>query len=78
MKNMRKALSPFASIIPTLNQEFGIFHTALIVGPWYLEWTDSSLCVPRRIFSGVALLSADLDALDVRKESLDDLADKVI
>jgi hypothetical protein len=77
MQNVRKALSPFASFIPTLNQEYGIFHTALIVGPWYLEWTDSSLCVPRRLFSGVALLSADLDALDIRKESLDELADKI-
>jgi hypothetical protein len=37
-KCIRKALSPIASFIPTLSQEYGMFHTALIIGPWYLEW----------------------------------------
>jgi len=37
-KDFRKAISPFASIIPNIKSEYGMFHTALVVGPWYLEW----------------------------------------
>lgn len=41
-KSMRRILSPVVSSIPNLGSDFGMFHTALIIGPWYLEWTDSS------------------------------------
>jgi hypothetical protein len=36
-KNLRKMLSPIMTTFDT-NQQFGMFHSALIVGPWYLEW----------------------------------------
>jgi hypothetical protein len=37
-KNLRRFVSPFMKIIPDIDSEFGWFHSALIVGPWYLEW----------------------------------------
>lgn len=59
-RTLRSLLSPLMYSIPQLRREFGIFHSALIIGPWYLEWTNSSLCVPRRIGSSMAILSADI------------------
>jgi hypothetical protein len=36
-KAIRKLLSPILTTFDT-QQQFGMFHSALIVGPWYLEW----------------------------------------
>jgi hypothetical protein len=30
-------------------RKFGFFKGALIIGPWYLEFGESSLCIPKRI-----------------------------
>jgi len=38
-----------------------MFHTALIIGPWILEWNNSSLCIPRRCCSTAAILAIDVD-----------------
>jgi len=46
-KDLRKLLSPFASAF-NLSPQFGMFHSALIVGPWYLEWTNKELCIPKK------------------------------
>jgi len=40
--------------------EFGLFHTALIVGPHKIEWIDSSLCVPRPVQTTNAVLLIDI------------------
>lgn len=73
-KTARKLLSPVISQIPQFSKEFGIFHTAIIVGPWYLEWTDSSLCIPRKLYSGMALISADMDSSSVLSNTtIDDI-----
>eukprot|EP01027_Heterolobosea_sp_BB2_P018448 GEZU01025983.1.p1 GENE.GEZU01025983.1~~GEZU01025983.1.p1 ORF type:complete len:222 (-),score=54.64 GEZU01025983.1:77-742(-) len=53
-----------------------MFHTALIIGPWYLEWTDSSLVIPRRIGSRMAFIAADLHELASRNDFAD-LADTI-
>jgi len=81
-KTLRSLLSPITSAVPSLSQEFGMFHTALVVGPWYIEWTDSSLCIPRKIHSGAAILSADVDPVNVSlgegvENSLTLMADKL-
>lgn len=76
-KTLRRVLSPIISSIPTLRSEFGMFHTALIVGPWYLEWTDSSLCIPKKICSSMALISADIDSIIMTKAGLEEVADKI-
>jgi hypothetical protein len=40
-KALRKMLSPVLTKIDA-QQHFGMFHSALVVGPWYLEWNNSS------------------------------------
>eukprot|EP01080_Neovahlkampfia_damariscottae_P006600 gene6600-10763_t len=59
-KAIRKMLSPILTKIDN-QQQFGMFHSALVVGPWYLEWNNSSLCIPRKCYSSAAMLAADLD-----------------
>ena len=40
--------------------EYGMFHTALIIGPWYLEWGDSSIAVVRSKSSSKAVFAVDV------------------
>eukprot|EP00818_Percolomonas_sp_WS_P001066 CAMPEP_0117450468 /NCGR_PEP_ID=MMETSP0759-20121206/8483_1 /TAXON_ID=63605 /ORGANISM="Percolomonas cosmopolitus, Strain WS" /LENGTH=562 /DNA_ID=CAMNT_0005242989 /DNA_START=300 /DNA_END=1988 /DNA_ORIENTATION=+ len=57
----RHALSPVMEkfrLAPT----FGIFHSAIIVGPFYLEFNDSGLCIPRKCCSNAAVIAADMSA----------------
>jgi hypothetical protein len=76
-KSIRRILSPVVSSIPSLSSDFGMFHTSLIVGPWYLEWTDSSLCIPKKISSSMALLSMDVETLSIPKQSIQVLTDRL-
>ena len=39
---------------------FGMFHTALIVGNWYVEWNDNSLAIVRKNSSSKAVFAFDL------------------
>lgn len=59
-KALRKMLSPILTKMDH-QQQFGMFHSALVIGPWYLEWNNSSLCIPRKCYSSAAMLAADLD-----------------
>lgn len=34
-----------------------------MIGPWYLDWNNSALCVPRKCVSQAALLTADIDSI---------------
>jgi hypothetical protein len=38
-----------------------MFHSALSVGPWYLEWTNRALCIPKKCYSQAALIVIDID-----------------
>eukprot|EP01080_Neovahlkampfia_damariscottae_P001185 gene1185-10699_t len=58
-RQLRKILSPVASSF-NLTPEFGLFHSAIIIGPWYLEWTNKSLCIPKKCFSSAALVAVDV------------------
>ncbi|KAF0980616.1 hypothetical protein FDP41_013099 [Naegleria fowleri] len=40
--------------------EYGMFHTALIIGPWYVEWGDSSIAVVRSKSSSKAVFAVDV------------------
>lgn len=59
-KNLRKFLSPFASTL-NLSPQFGIFHSALSIGPWILEWTNKSVCIPKRCYSNAAIIAVDVE-----------------
>jgi hypothetical protein len=61
-RNVRKILSPFASALG-LSPRYGMFHSALVVGPWYLEWTDKSFCMPKKCFSQSAIIALDVHSL---------------
>ena len=37
-----------------------MFHSAVIIGPWYLEWTNKSLCIPKKCYSSAALVAVDV------------------
>ncbi|KAG2381507.1 hypothetical protein C9374_006496 [Naegleria lovaniensis] len=43
---------------------YGMFHTALIVGPWYIEWGDSSIVVPRSRSSSKAVFTIDVGRIE--------------
>jgi len=58
-KTVRKVLSPIISTF-NMNPTFGFFHSALIIGPWYIEWNSSSLVVPRRCYSNAAIVAIDI------------------
>lgn len=76
-KSLRRILCPIMETIgPYVDKtlpRFGMFHSALIVGPWYIDWNASELCVPRKIMSRAALLSCDIDGIAVEKERIEDI-----
>jgi hypothetical protein len=73
-KGIRKIISP---IVSDLNiSTLGLFHTALLVGPWFIEWNDSALCIPRNCTSQAAFLTADIGEIST-VESLESLRDEI-
>lgn len=76
-KSIRKVLSPIISSIPSLSPKFGIFHTALIVGPFFLEWTDSSICIPKKIAASMVLLALDVGSFHMSHLQLNDMIDQI-
>ncbi|EFC42625.1 predicted protein [Naegleria gruberi] len=50
------------------NSRWGMFHTALIIGPWYLEWNDSSLSTVRKKSSSKAVFAVDIAKIEGQRE----------
>ncbi|KAL9647084.1 hypothetical protein ABK040_016558 [Willaertia magna] len=73
-KTFRRLLSPIMSTIDAA-PAFGMFHSALIVGPWLIEWNSSSLCIPRRCYSNAATLAIDIQ--EISTKDIDLSIDKV-
>jgi hypothetical protein len=48
---LTKSTSGLVTDLPfyPFDQKFGFFKGALIIGPWYLEFCETSLCIPKRI-----------------------------
>jgi len=73
-KLLRKALSPIITTLgPYMDKKmppFGIFHSALVIGPWYIEWVSSALCTPRKIMSGAAVMSCDLPRIKINAKNI--------
>ncbi|KAL9641458.1 hypothetical protein ABK040_013383 [Willaertia magna] len=74
-KAFRKLISPILSNFDTF-PSLGMFHSAVIIGAWKLEWNNSALCVPRKCISNAALLTADLGSIET-DESLESLVSKL-
>jgi hypothetical protein len=78
-KGLRELFSPVISNIGSVGvgnepNKFGFFHTALLVGPWLIEWNDSALCIPRKCLSKTAFLTADIGEISTI-ESLESIRD---
>eukprot|EP01080_Neovahlkampfia_damariscottae_P009179 gene9179-1267_t len=74
-KNFRQFISPILSTFDLL-PEFGMFHSAILIGPWLLEWNNSALCIPRKCVSKAAFLTADIDSISSEKK-LEEVIDHV-
>ncbi|EFC43428.1 predicted protein [Naegleria gruberi] len=66
-KAFRRMLSPVLSKLDML-PELGMFHSALQIGPWLIEWNNSAICVPRKCVSSAAMLSADIEQLQTNED----------
>eukprot|EP01080_Neovahlkampfia_damariscottae_P005858 gene5858-9686_t len=66
-KAQRKALGPILNTLH-LSPKLGLFHSALLIGPWLIEWNNSAICIPRKCVSNAAIITADLDTLKTTKE----------
>lgn len=75
-KTFRRMMSPVLTKFDT-QQTFGIVHSALVVGPWYIEWNTSSLCIPRKCYSGAALIAADLDIRNSKTVNMEEAISKL-
>ncbi|KAG2388205.1 hypothetical protein C9374_001055 [Naegleria lovaniensis] len=62
----RRFANTFSSTVK--NSRWGMFHTALIIGPWYLEWNDSSLSTVRKKSSSKAVFAVDIARIEGQRE----------
>lgn len=76
-KSLRQLISPLTAVIPTVKPPFGIFHVAIIVGPWLLEWTDSSICIPKSLGEAAALLAIDIANIKITPDTVGVMVDKL-
>jgi hypothetical protein len=61
-------------------EQVELYTTALMIGPWYFEWDESELCIPKKCVSSAAILSADVDEVYTMKnldEKIEKLAEKI-
>ena len=59
-----------ASKLGQVNQEWGYFHTSLVFGPFYLEWTQNSIVTIRSRSSSKAVFVNDVHVFKTQ-ESID-------
>jgi hypothetical protein len=72
---IRQLVSPVLDRFHVL-PEMGLFHSGVIIGPWKIDWNDSSIVVPKKIIAGAAVMTADLDSIHTLKQ-LEETVDKV-
>jgi hypothetical protein len=77
-ETLRKIFSPFINFTKSKSFEYGLFHTALIVGPFYLEWNDSSLCIPKKVMkSHQSFFTMDIEEIPIQNSDLTDVVKKL-
>jgi len=75
-RNLKRVISPFINMAMENPPEFGMFHIALAIGCWKIEWNNSSLCIPRAITGKSAIIAADIESI-ATPERLDDVREKL-
>jgi hypothetical protein len=77
-QTFKRFLSPILNPISFINVNYGIFHTALIIGPYYLDWNSSELCVPKRIMKSTeSFFTTDISEIPVHNYDLDTVVKKI-
>ena len=92
-QSVRKFLSPILHSFDSF-PEFGMVHTALIIGlkykivfncvllgPWVFDWNKSGLCIPRKCVSNAAIVVSDLEVFSTVteiKKVLDILSEVIV
>jgi hypothetical protein len=81
-KTLRTWASPFINHFNMLNQcKIGLFHSALAVGPWLIEFNSSGIIIPRKCLSRVAMLSSTVMTVttyEQLEQVRDILAEKIV
>jgi ribosomal protein L29 len=72
-KTFRQFVSPILAKFDLL-PEFGMFHSALMIGPWMIDWNDSGIAIPRKCVSQAALISADIGTIG-SEQKLEEVVD---
>lgn len=76
-RGFKKVVSSKIEKIPKLEKTIGNFHVALIAGPWFLEWNEIGLCIPKVIVAPEQLLAHEFPIIATLDCTLPQLADKV-
>eukprot|EP01080_Neovahlkampfia_damariscottae_P002305 gene2305-2773_t len=70
-KTLRRLAAPFIHKLGVGDTNLGLIHSAISIGPWYLEWNNTELCVPKKFYSGSSLLVIDIkhsyEMVDIEK-----------
>jgi hypothetical protein len=77
-QNSREFLSSFMHVFGQA-PAFGLYHTALSIGPLVLDWNASSLCIPRYNIGNIIF---SIDLCDIKTEddmfyAVDDICERV-
>ena len=74
----RKIVSPLVHPLNILTSEFGLFHTALIVGPFYLDWTEAELVIPKTVMkSKRSFVSIDITEIPIKNGDMSEITHKL-
>eukprot|EP01080_Neovahlkampfia_damariscottae_P002931 gene2931-4770_t len=79
-KNLRTLVSPLLQIseVTSTHASYGLFHTAILIGPLFLEWSKKSFCVPKKIFSTNALFVLDLGIIETSEDLFWKISETVV
>jgi hypothetical protein len=60
------------------DKNFAKFKCALLIGPWYLEFTDTSMCIPKRLHPAISEIFHKIEPIRVLKgKSISQVAKKI-
>lgn len=73
----RMTISPIQDMVA--RRTFGLFHSSVVVGPWYFSWSDIEVIVPKRIGTKNAFLAFDCTPGEwaINKLSLEEIKEKL-
>lgn len=69
--------SSYSSVVHSIFQPFnkilhgnkGKLKTAIILGPWFLEWSKYSICIPKKCLLSTAHLAIDVDVINLENNT---------